>query len=173
MAHCLVTGGAGFIGAHLAEGLLRRGHRVRVLDNFSTGAQTNVRAVQAQVAAEGLAGSLEVVDGSILDQQTLARAMHGIEYVFHEAALPSVVRDVRPTLLILTNVFRDQLDRFAEPERVARLLRGSAGSLPSGATVVANADDPVLWGAVEDLEPVGFSVRAPTSVSTSNCWPSG
>ena len=43
MAHCLVTGGAGFIGAHLAAGLLRHGHRVRVLDNFSTGARANVQ----------------------------------------------------------------------------------------------------------------------------------
>ncbi len=98
MAHCLVTGGAGFIGAHLVEGLLRRGHRVRVLDNFSTGAQTNVRAVQAQVAAEGFAGALEVVDGSILDQHTLATAMHGIEYVFHQAALPSVAYSVQEPL---------------------------------------------------------------------------
>lgn len=90
MAHCLVTGGAGFIGAHLVEGLLRRGHRVRVLDDFSTGSQANVRAVQEQLAAEGLACPLEVVSGSILDQSTLAAAMHGIEYVFHKAALASV-----------------------------------------------------------------------------------
>lgn len=90
MAHCLVTGGAGFIGAHLAEGLLRRGHRVRVLDDFSTGSQMNVRAVQDQLATAGLACPLEVVHGSILEPQTLATAMHGIEYVFHEAALPSV-----------------------------------------------------------------------------------
>ena len=98
MAHCLVTGGAGFIGAHLAEGLLRRGHQVRVLDNFSTGAQTNVRAVQAQVVAAGLTCSLEVIDGSILDQHTLATAMHGIEYVFHEAALPSVAFSLQDPL---------------------------------------------------------------------------
>jgi UDP-glucose 4-epimerase len=98
MAHCLVTGGAGFIGAHLVAGLLRRGHRVRVLDNFSTGAQTNVRAVQAQLATEGLAGALEVVDGSILDQHTLATAMHGIEYVFHKAALASVPFSVQEPL---------------------------------------------------------------------------
>ena len=90
MASCLVTGGAGFIGAHLVEGLLRRGHRVRVLDDFSTGSRTNVRAVQDRLAVEGLACPLEVVEGSILDQQTLATAMHGIEYVFHKAALASV-----------------------------------------------------------------------------------
>src|ERR687883_94967 len=99
MAYCLVTGGAGFIGAHLVEGLLRRGHQVRVLDNFSTGAQTNVHAVQAQLAAEGLTCALEVVDGSILDQQTLATAMRGIEYVFHQAALPSVAFSVQDPLL--------------------------------------------------------------------------
>jgi len=90
MAHCLVTGGAGFIGAHLVAGLLRHGHRVRVLDNFSTGVPTNLRAVQAQLTEAGLACPLEVVDGSILDQPTLAPAMHGIEYVFHKAALASV-----------------------------------------------------------------------------------
>jgi len=90
MAHCLITGGAGFIGAHLVEGLLRRGHRVRVLDDLSTGSPANMCAVQDQLAAEGLAGPLEVVEGSILDQPTLAAAMHGIEYVFHKAALASV-----------------------------------------------------------------------------------
>ena len=98
MAHCLVTGGAGFIGAHLVEGLLRRGHRVRVLDDFSTGARTNVRAVQAQLAAEGRAVALDVRHGSILDPQTLATTMHGIEYVFHQAALPSVALSVREPL---------------------------------------------------------------------------
>jgi len=98
MAHCLVTGGAGFIGAHLVEGLLRRGHRVRVLDDFSTGAHANVRAVQDQLAAAGLACPLEVVQGSILDQQTLASTMHGIEYVFHKAALPSVPFSLREPL---------------------------------------------------------------------------
>lgn len=90
MAHCVVTGGAGFIGAHLAEGLLRHGHQVRIVDNFSTGARTNVQAVQAHMAREGLPCPLEVVEGSILDQGLLATAMQGIDYVFHEAALPSV-----------------------------------------------------------------------------------
>src|SRR3989442_14869734 len=99
MAHCLVTGGAGFIGAHLVEGLLRRGHRVRVLDDFSTGSRTNVRAVQDRLTMEGLACPLEVVEGSILDQQTLATAMHGMEYVFHKAALASVPFSLQEPLL--------------------------------------------------------------------------
>jgi UDP-N-acetylmuramyl tripeptide synthase len=79
-----------------------------------------------------------------------------------EAALPDVVRRVRPRLLVLTNVFRDQLDRYGEPERVAGLLGRAAASLPAEATVVANADDPVLWHAVAGRRPVGFGVRLPT-----------
>lgn len=99
MAHCLVTGGAGFIGAHLVEGLLRRGHQVRVLDDFSTGSHANIEAVQGQIAAANLACPLEVVEGSILNQPLLATAMHGIEYVFHKAALASVPFSLREPLL--------------------------------------------------------------------------
>jgi UDP-N-acetylmuramyl tripeptide synthase len=75
-----------------------------------------------------------------------------------EAALPSLVGEIRPRVLVLTNVFRDQLDRFPEPERVAALLRRGAEALPDGSTVVANADDPLLWASLEDLRPVGFSL---------------
>jgi len=99
MAYCLVTGGAGFIGSHIVEGLLRRGHGVRVLDDFATGAKRNLAAVQQQLAAEGLDVALDVIDGSILDTKTLATAMAGIEYVFHEAALPSVACSVQDPLL--------------------------------------------------------------------------
>lgn len=98
MAHCLVTGGAGFIGAHLAEGLLRRGHRVLVLDNLATGSRANVQAVRTQLAAAGLQCPLEVVEGSILDQQLLTQVMQGIEYVFHQAALPSVAFSLQEPL---------------------------------------------------------------------------
>jgi UDP-N-acetylmuramyl tripeptide synthase len=75
-----------------------------------------------------------------------------------EAAAPSVVADLRPRLLVLTNVFRDQLDRFGEPERVAAILRRAAEALPEGSIVIANADDPVLSAALEGLGTVGFSV---------------
>ncbi len=75
-----------------------------------------------------------------------------------EAALPLVVKELHPRLLLLMNVFRDQLDRFAEPDRVALFLRRAAESLPASATIIANADDPLLWAALEDLQPIGFSV---------------
>jgi nucleoside-diphosphate-sugar epimerase len=90
MAHCLVTGGAGFIGSHLVEGLSRTGHHVRILDNFTTGTARNVQIVRDQLAAEGLPGLIEVIHGSVLEPDTLATAMTGIDYVFHQAALPSV-----------------------------------------------------------------------------------
>src|SRR5262245_8620775 len=85
MANCLVTGGAGFIGSHLVEGLLERGHRVRVLDNFSTGKRENLDAVADRV---------EAIDGDITDLDTVRRSTRGIEVVFHQAALASVPRSV-------------------------------------------------------------------------------
>ena len=86
----LVTGGAGFIGSHLAEALVRRGHRVRVLDNFYSGKRDNLREVARHV---------EVLKGDCADAAMARRAARGIDAVFHEAAIPSVARSVAdPTL---------------------------------------------------------------------------
>ena len=81
----LVTGGAGFIGSHLAEALVRRGHRVRVLDNFYSGKRGNLSAVAREV---------EVLRGDCADPAAARRATKGIDAVFHEAAIPSVARSV-------------------------------------------------------------------------------
>jgi lipid II isoglutaminyl synthase (glutamine-hydrolysing) len=78
-----------------------------------------------------------------------------------EGALARLVPALRPRVLVLTNVFRDQLDRFGEPETVARLLGDAARSMPEGGIVVANADDPLLWDSVADARPVGYGVVAP------------
>ena len=85
MATYLVTGGAGFIGSSIAEALLAKGERVRILDDFSTGRRSNV---------EGLKGNVELIEGTIVDPDAVARAMKGVEVVFHEAAIPSVARSV-------------------------------------------------------------------------------
>ena len=82
---CLVTGGAGFIGSHLVEGLVGRGHSVRVLDNFATGKRENIAPFLKKI---------EMVEGDITDPKTCARACKDIEVVFHLAALPSVVKSV-------------------------------------------------------------------------------
>jgi nucleoside-diphosphate-sugar epimerase len=91
MSNVLVTGGAGFIGSHLTEALLQEGHRVRVLDDFSTGKRENL-------IFDKKYPSLEILEGDIRDLAICQKAMKGIEYVFHEAALPSVQRSVEDPL---------------------------------------------------------------------------
>ena len=73
----LVTGGAGFVGSHLVEGLVRSGHRVRVLDDLSTGRRYNLRH---------LAPELEWMEDTVLDPVALHHAAEGVEVVFHQAA---------------------------------------------------------------------------------------
>jgi UDP-glucose 4-epimerase len=85
----LVTGGAGFIGSHLAEALVRQGHRVRVLDDFTSGRTENLRPVR---------GDVQVQEGDCADPRAAARAVKGVEVVYHEAALPSVARSVAEPL---------------------------------------------------------------------------
>jgi UDP-glucose 4-epimerase len=82
MANYLVTGGAGFIGSHLSEALVARGHLVRVVDDFSTGYQRNLRQ------------GVELVEGNLADAGVAAKAVAGMDYVLHQAAIPSVPRSV-------------------------------------------------------------------------------
>jgi nucleoside-diphosphate-sugar epimerase len=91
MSKVLVTGGAGFIGSHLTEALLQEGHRVRVLDDFSTGKKENLTFDRQYP-------SLEIIEGDIRHLAICQKAMKGIEYVFHQAALPSVQRSVEDPL---------------------------------------------------------------------------
>ena len=91
MAKILVTGGAGFIGSNLTEALLRQGHSVRVLDNFSTGKRENLDF-------EGRGSALEVIEGDITHAEVCQSAMKAVEFVFHEAALPSVQQSVEDPL---------------------------------------------------------------------------
>jgi UDP-glucose 4-epimerase len=85
----LVTGGAGFIGSHLVDRLLRDGHHVRVLDNFTTGDRRNL---------SHLAGDFELVEGDIQSYERCHNAVRDCEMVLHQAALPSVPRSVRDPL---------------------------------------------------------------------------
>ncbi len=81
----LITGGAGFIGSHLAQTLQAAGHRVRVLDNFATGRRANLAL---------FAEDIEIVDGDIRDADAVRRAIVGCEIVLHQAALASVQRSI-------------------------------------------------------------------------------
>jgi nucleoside-diphosphate-sugar epimerase len=84
MAHYLVTGGAGFIGSHLCEELIRRGERVRVVDSLITGKRENLAHLP----------QVEFLQGDLADVDVARRAVQGIEYVLHQAAIPSVPRSV-------------------------------------------------------------------------------
>lgn len=96
MTTFLVTGGAGFIGSTLSEALLQQGDTVRILDDFSSGRRSNI---------ESLKGKLDVIEGTIVDEATVKRAMQGVEIVFHEAAIPSVPRSVdKPQASMMANV---------------------------------------------------------------------
>jgi UDP-glucose 4-epimerase len=85
MANVLVTGGAGFIGSHLAIRLVELGHGVRVLDDFSTGHRANLEPIR---------GRLELVEGDFRRPDVCAAACRGIEVIFHQGAIPSVPKSV-------------------------------------------------------------------------------
>lgn len=89
MTNYLVTGGAGFIGSNIVTALVERGERVRVLDNFSTGHRANLALVQDQI---------EIIEGDIRNASTVRTAVEGIDYVLHQAALPSVPRSIADPL---------------------------------------------------------------------------
>jgi UDP-glucose 4-epimerase len=89
MRTILVTGGAGFIGSHIAAALVERGDRVRVLDNLSTGFMANM---------QGFIDRIDFIQGDLLDEKSLAKAVAGVDCIFHEAALASVPRSVADPL---------------------------------------------------------------------------
>lgn len=98
MASYLVTGGAGFIGSHLVEELLRRGNRVRIVDNLSTGKRENIEAAidAARESGARLAdGAVEVIVGDLAEETVARRSVAGIDVVLHQAAIPSVPRSVQ------------------------------------------------------------------------------
>ena len=85
MAKYLVTGGCGFIGSNIVEHLAKRGDSVRVIDDLSTGSKKNL---------VGFENDVELIEASLLDSSAVQRAVQGIDYVLHQAALPSVQRSV-------------------------------------------------------------------------------
>jgi nucleoside-diphosphate-sugar epimerase len=85
MPSYLVTGGAGFIGSHLVEALVRRGEHVRVADNLVTGRRENLKGVP----------NIEFLEGDLAEPAFTRRAVEGVDYVLHQAAIPSVPRSIR------------------------------------------------------------------------------
>ena len=137
----LITGGAGFIGHHLARELLSLGHAVRVIDNLSTGKLENLAPVLEQIT---------FLEADITDPDAVAQAMEGVDYVLHQAALPSVPRSVvDPVASDLNNTHGT--------------LRVLVGARDAGVKRVVQACSSSAYGKTPTLPKVETMVRAPLS----------
>lgn len=152
MGTWLVTGGAGFIGSHIVRRLLNDGRKVRVIDNFSTGKRENLAEVASQI---------EVVEGSICDRDAVAKAMDGVEVVFHLAALGSVPRSVADPLPT----------HEANATGTLNILMGAqaagARRLVYSASSSAYGDTPVMPKTV-DMRPMPLSPYAVTKLAAEH-----
>ncbi|MGZ3493135.1 MAG: SDR family oxidoreductase [Thermodesulfobacteriota bacterium] len=124
MPKVLVTGGGGFIGSHLTEALLTKGFVVRVLDNFSTGKRENL-------IFDNKYNSVETIEGDICDLSTCQKAVRGVDYVFHQAALPSVQRSIEDPVGSNTINVGGTLNILlaASEEKVKRVIYASSSSI--------------------------------------------
>ena len=148
MATYLVTGGAGFIGSHLAEELVKRGENVRVIDNFFSGKAENMAS---------FINDVEFYEGDIRDEELLKKIMPGVDYVLHHAAVASVPRSVEnPEESTEVNVMGtlNVLRRAAE-NKVKRLVyAGSSSAYGNSGTEKKSeleAPDPISPYAVTKL----------------------
>src|SRR6266702_5835938 len=175
----LVTGGAGFIGSHVAERLLADGHRVRVLDNFSTGSRSNLAFAKGN-------RRLEVIRGDLASLKTVERAVRGVTAVFHQAAMRSVPRSVADPLGANVSNVTGPLHVFvaaARQKRKPRVVYASSSSVygdrpdlpkredqptapisPYAATKVTGELYASVWSRLMGVETVGlryFNVFGP------------
>ena len=151
----LITGGAGFIGSNIAHDLIKRGEQVRIIDNFSTGLKSNITDIW---------DSIELIDGDIRDFWTIRDAVEGIDYVLHQAALPSVPRSISNPLTS-NSVNVDGTLNILEASRMANVRRVVMASSSS-----VYGDTPVLPKHEEmkrnPLSPI--TVSYPCGISVMN-----
>ena len=133
MPRYVVTGGAGFIGSHIVEELLRRGESVRIVDDFSSGRRENLPPGDA----------CDVVEGSVADPAIAQRAVEGCEFVIHQAAIPSVPRSVAdPVRSHRANVEGTlQVLVAARDAKVKRLVFAGSSSVYGDAAVLPKRED--------------------------------
>ncbi len=164
MALYLVTGGAGFIGSHIAGALVARGDRVRVLDDLSTGSEDNLAAAAGKAGAVGAPGSgapLEFLPGDVADPRCCAAACEGVTGIFHEAAQVSVPESLkRPLHSYEVNVMGTL--HLLEAARAA-----GVGRLVFAASSAAYGDSEVL-PKVEGMLPAPLSPYASGKVAAEH-----
>ena len=148
MASYLVTGGAGFIGSNLVEELIKRGEKVRVIDNFSTGKKENI---------EEFLPEIELVQGDIRNLDTVREAVEGIDFVLHEAALTSVARSIEHPLATTETNIEGTLNVLvvARDAKVKRVIYVSSSSVYGNAPTLPKREemipDPLSPYAVSKL----------------------
>lgn len=134
MATFLITGGAGFIGSNIAEKLIERGERVRIIDNFSTGKYENI---------EGFKDKIELIEGDLKDINDVKTAVKGIDYVLHQAALPSVPRSVADPISSNANNIDGTLNLLvaAKEAGVKRVVIAASSSVYGDTEVLPKDED--------------------------------
>ncbi len=134
MATYLVTGGGGFIGSHIAERLVKNGHDVRILDNFSTGKRENL---------DGFLSDLTLIEGDIRDMDVVRGSVRGVDYVVHQAALASVPRSIEdPVSTNAVNVDGTlNLLVAAKDLGVKRVVYASSSSIYGDSDVLPKKED--------------------------------
>lgn len=131
---CLVTGGLGFIGSHIAERLIKDGHSVRILDNLST----------SKISNFGLADNsqIEIISGDILDPEICLRASGGIEIIFHNAAIASIKASIEnPVKAIQVNATGTlNMLHAAVRGKVRRFIFSSSGKIYGSSKIFPQAE---------------------------------
>ncbi len=130
----LITGGAGFIGSNIAKKLVEEGESVRVIDNFSTGKKENI---------SGISGKIDILDGDIRDGDTVSKAVRDMDFIIHQAALPSVPRSVKDPLssngVNITGTLN--LLNAAKGAKIKRFVYASSSSVYGDTPVLPKRED--------------------------------
>lgn len=152
MTTFLVTGGAGFIGSHIVEHLLRRGETVKVLDDFSSGRLANIAH---------LLDNIVLLEGSICDDSLIRKSLKGVDVILHLAAIPSVARSVEnPELTHRVNVDGTlKLLCAAREMGIKRFVFASSSSVYGDSLTLPKREDMVL----QPVSPYGVSKLAAES----------
>jgi UDP-glucose 4-epimerase len=152
----LVTGGAGFIGSHIAEALLRRGDRVRIVDNLSTGARSNLEHLRT------LKGKLEIIEADLADGDACRMACEDVDVIFHLAALPSVARSIEfPITTNAANVTATLgLLSAAKAAKAKRFIYSASSSAYGNQEAVRRTSRAAVRTKIESMQPRPLSPYA-------------
>ncbi len=132
----LVTGGAGFIGSHLTEELVKRGYQVIILDDLSTGKVENIQPLLKTK-------SIEFIQGSVTDLPLLRQLFQDVDYVFHQAALASVSRSIEDPLTTNEVNIKGTLNilQAARENKVRKVVFASSSSIYGGTPTLPSRED--------------------------------